>query len=231
MPQKKRTFRRSNGSNNNESSGALDPAVYKLEGDARRWWKTLKDAEGEGFVEALAWRDFWKYFISTIVLMLIGIHSFEKVSNVANAVKNLEMEPADYIASRCEYNRKKGREDHYEASDRHGKIHLGHNHNPDDRYGKIMYNVTHEVIWCTSHQNKNSNGGGNNQCTNGQVFAMIAHQAATSPDSVIFSSFAQRVGLSSSIQDPPMSITTLMRTSVTITTIYHDFPTAIEDIL
>ncbi|GKF00942.1 hypothetical protein Tco_0027865, partial [Tanacetum coccineum] len=33
-------------------------AVYKLEGDARRWWKTLKDVEWEGFVEALAWRDF-----------------------------------------------------------------------------------------------------------------------------------------------------------------------------
>nr|GEV58019.1 zinc finger, CCHC-type, retrotransposon Gag domain protein [Tanacetum cinerariifolium] len=47
---------------------------------------------------------------------------FEKVSDVANAAKNLEMEHADYIASRPEYNRKRGRDDHYQASDRHGDI-------------------------------------------------------------------------------------------------------------
>ncbi|GJZ46612.1 zinc finger, CCHC-type, retrotransposon gag domain protein [Tanacetum coccineum] len=167
-------------------------AVYKLEGDARRWWKTLKDAEGEGFVDALAWRNFLEVFYqhyfsyveretyireysnirqkpseSITVFMerfirLAGIAGtkagdaeeqarkfkweidlkyrrdlvnfrFEKVSDVANAAKNLEMEHADYIASRPKYNRKRGREDYYEASDRHGKFHSGYNHNSNDK--------------------------------------------------------------------------------------------------
>ncbi|KAD2805197.1 hypothetical protein E3N88_38574 [Mikania micrantha] len=33
-------------------------ATYKLEGDARRWWTTLNGTQGDGYVEALAWRDF-----------------------------------------------------------------------------------------------------------------------------------------------------------------------------
>ncbi|GJT08213.1 hypothetical protein Tco_0842675 [Tanacetum coccineum] len=58
---------------------------------------------------------------------------FEKILDVANAAKNLEMEHADYIASRPVYNRKSGREDHYRTSDRHGKFQPGNNHNSDDR--------------------------------------------------------------------------------------------------
>ncbi|GKB53891.1 putative reverse transcriptase domain-containing protein [Tanacetum coccineum] len=50
-----------------------------------------------------------------------------------------------------------------------------------------------------------------------------------STHSIISSSFAQRVGLPISILDPPMSITTLIQTSVAITTIYHDFPITIKD--
>ncbi|GJY23998.1 putative reverse transcriptase domain-containing protein [Tanacetum coccineum] len=104
----------------------------------------------------------------------------------------------------------------------------------------------------SSQQNVNRNGGGNNQRATGQIFAMTAHQAAISQGtvsgilslrgskayvlfdmgsthSVISSSFAQRVGLTSFVLDPPMSITTPMQTFVTITTVYLDFPTIIKD--
>ena len=37
-------------------------ATYKLEGDANRWWQAAKVAGGEGYVEALAWRDFKDVF-------------------------------------------------------------------------------------------------------------------------------------------------------------------------
>ncbi|GJY78995.1 putative nucleotidyltransferase, ribonuclease H [Tanacetum coccineum] len=411
-----------NGPNNNQPSFQLllerfqkqkpNSFIYKLEGDARRWWKTLKDAEGEGFVEALAWRDFLEVFYqhyfsyadreayireysnirmkpteSITVFMerfvrLAGIAgtkagdaqeqaqkfkwaidlkyrrdlvniTFEKVSDVANAAKNLEMEHADFIAL-SEYNRKRVREDHYGASDRHGRFRSGHNRNSNDRSsgghqgqwqgqssnpnkgynngqgqwqgqrsnqnrgygngqghwqgqrsyqargnnygprtqdqgrvlggndtrnpntipippcakcgrnhpGKPCYRETgqcfscgqtgHMAKDCPSQQNVNRNGGGNNQRATGRIFAMTAHQAATSQGtvsgilslrgskayvlfdtgsthSVISSSFAQRVSLTSSVLDPPMSITTPMQTSVTITTIYPDFPITIED--
>ncbi|PWA39294.1 zinc finger, CCHC-type, Retrotransposon gag domain protein [Artemisia annua] len=354
-------------------------AVYKLEGDAQRWWKTLKEAEGEGFVEALAWRDFlevfYQHYFSYVdreayireysnirqkpgesitnfmerFIRLAGIAGnragdaeeqarkfkwaidlkyrrdlvnirFEKVSDVANAAKNLEMEHADFIASRSESNRKRGREDHVGASDRNGKSHSGNNRNFDDRSrggyqgqwqgqrptqnrgyengqgqwqgqrsyqakgnnygprtqdqgrfagrtdtrnpnkipipsctkcgrnhpGKPCYletgqcfscgQVGHMAKECTSKQNTNRNGGGNNPGATGRVYAMTAHQAATSPGtvsgiltlcgckayvlfdtgsthSVISSSFAQRVGLPNSLLNPPISITTPMRTS------------------
>ncbi|GJW33445.1 putative nucleotidyltransferase, ribonuclease H, partial [Tanacetum coccineum] len=105
---------------------------------------------------------------------------------------------------------------------------------------------------CPSRQNVNRNGGGNNQRATGRIFAMTAHQATTSQGtvsgilslrgskayvlfdtgsthSVISSSFAQLASLTSSVLDPPMSITTPMQTSVTITTIYPNFPITIED--
>nr|GEZ36178.1 putative reverse transcriptase domain-containing protein [Tanacetum cinerariifolium] len=112
-----------NGVQNNDN-------IYKLEGDARRWWKTLKDAEGEGFVEALAWHDFLKVgdaeeqarkFKWAIDLnyrrYLVNIR-FEKVSDAANPAKNLEMQHTDYIASRPEYNGKSGR---YEYNGKSGR--------------------------------------------------------------------------------------------------------------
>ena len=37
-------------------------ATYKLEDDADRWWQSVVAAEGEGFEEALAWRDFLDIF-------------------------------------------------------------------------------------------------------------------------------------------------------------------------
>ncbi|GKB53893.1 putative nucleotidyltransferase, ribonuclease H [Tanacetum coccineum] len=321
------------------------------------------NAEGEGFVEALAWRDFLEVFYqhyfsyadreayirkysnirqkpreSITVFMerfvrLAGIAGtkegdaeeqaqnfkwaidakyrrdimnfrFEKISEVANAVKNLEMEHTDFIAL-GEHNRKRRREDHYRASDRHGQIRIeattlvkgsgkvkfqirigaiamvkdtgrvidnislgeaimdrelrireGRNHP-----GKPCYHETGQCFSCgqmghmdkdyTSQQNVNRSGGGNNQRATGRVHAMTTHQEAKSQGtlfgiltlhgckayllfntgsthSIISSSFAQRVGLPSSILDPPMSITTLMQTSVTITTIYHDFPITME---
>ncbi|XP_071719041.1 uncharacterized protein [Rutidosis leptorrhynchoides] len=36
--------------------------TYKLEGDANRWWNAVKSAEGDGYAEALAWRDFLDVF-------------------------------------------------------------------------------------------------------------------------------------------------------------------------
>ncbi|GJX78838.1 putative reverse transcriptase domain-containing protein [Tanacetum coccineum] len=166
--------------------------VYKLEGDARRWWKTLKDAKGEGFVEALALRDFLEVFyqhyfsyadreayireysnirmkltesITVFIEQFVRLAgntsikagdaveqaqkfkwvidlkyrrdlvniTFEKISDVANAAKNLEMEHLGLITSRPEFNKKRGKEDQYGASDRHGKFHSGHNRNSDDR--------------------------------------------------------------------------------------------------
>nr|GEX78484.1 hypothetical protein [Tanacetum cinerariifolium] len=221
-------------------------AIHKLEGDARRWWKTLKDAEGEGFVEALAWRDFpeagdtkkqarkFKWAIDLKYRRDLVNFRFDKVSDVANAAKNLKMEHTDYITSRPEYNRKRGREDHYEASDRHG------------------FQYLHVLNVVVTIQNVNRNGAGNKQRATGRVSAMTAHHEATSQGtifgihtlrgckafvlfdmgsthSVISFSFAQRVGLRSSVLDLRMSITTPMQTFVTITTIYHDFLITIEN--
>ncbi|GJR79528.1 retrotransposon protein, putative, ty3-gypsy subclass [Tanacetum coccineum] len=280
-------------------------AVYKLEGDARRWWKTLKDAEGEGFrfirlagiagtkagdAEEQARKFKWE--IDLKYRRDLVNFRFEKVSDVANAAKNLEMEHADYIASRPKYNRKRGREDYYEASDRHGQIktwattmakgsgkvngqirirdakmikgsgrakdHFKLGETAMDREIRTTEGQCfacgqpgHMAKDCTSQQNVNRNGGGNSQRATGRISAMTAHQAATSQGTifgiltlrgckaymlfdtgsthyVISSSFAQRIGLPSSVLDPPMSFTTPTKTYVTITTIYHDFPISIK---
>ncbi|GKE01214.1 hypothetical protein Tco_1389197 [Tanacetum coccineum] len=57
--------------------------------------------------------------------------TFDKILDVANAAKNLEMEHVDFIAF-SEYNRERVREDHYGASDRYGRFRSADNRNSDD---------------------------------------------------------------------------------------------------
>nr|GEV17639.1 hypothetical protein [Tanacetum cinerariifolium] len=151
--------------------------------------------------------------------------------DVANAAKNLEMEHADFITFRPEFNRKRDMK---------------------DKYGHLIGMTGHMAKDCRSQQNVNRNGGGSNQRATSRVFAMTAHQATKSQGtvsgtltlrgckayvlldtgsthSVISSFFAQRVGFPSCVLDPPMSITTPMQTSVTITNVYHDFLIMIKE--
>ncbi|KAK9065033.1 hypothetical protein SSX86_016416 [Deinandra increscens subsp. villosa] len=109
----------------------------------------------------------------------------------------------------------------------------------------------HKARDCTVKGNTNQRNGGNDQrTTGGRVFAMTAHQAANAPGtisgsltlngtkacvlfdtgsthSIISLSFAQRVGLSSSLLHPPMSITTPMGNSITITNVFYGCPISI----
>ncbi|GKD24278.1 putative reverse transcriptase domain-containing protein, partial [Tanacetum coccineum] len=142
-------------------------------------------------------------------VQLAGIRSIKAGYAMEQAQKFKWMIDLKY---RPEFNKKRGKEDKYGASDRHGKFHSGHNHNSDDRShgGHQGQWQGHMAKDCPSQQNVNRNGGGNNQRVTGRVFIMTVHQATTS-------------------QDPPISITTPMQTSVTITTVYHDFPITIED--
>nr|GEX16700.1 hypothetical protein [Tanacetum cinerariifolium] len=84
--------------------------------------------------------------------------TFEKILDVANAAKNLEMEHADFITFRPEFNRKRVREDKYGASDRHGQIRTG---------AMAMVRDTgrtgHMAKDCRSQQNVNRNGDSSNQ--------------------------------------------------------------------
>ncbi|KAJ0661910.1 putative nucleotidyltransferase, Ribonuclease H [Helianthus annuus] len=110
----------------------------------------------------------------------------------------------------------------------------------------------HKARECTARGNANQRDGENNQrTTGGRVFAMTAHQAAAAPGtisgfltlngtkayvlfdtgsthSIISLSFAQRVGLSCSLLDPPISISTPMRNSENITSVFCDCPILIE---
>nr|GEW97333.1 retrotransposon protein, putative, Ty3-gypsy subclass [Tanacetum cinerariifolium] len=166
MPPKKRTSRRSNGSNNNENAGDLDPVMLNTVNQAVAIVHYFSYVEREAYIreysnirqkpsesitvfmerfvrlariagtkagDAKEQARNFKWAIYLNYRRDLVNFRFEKVSDVANAAKNLEMKHTDYIASRPEYNRKRGGEDHYEASDRHGKFHSGHNRNSDDK--------------------------------------------------------------------------------------------------
>ncbi|GJR79527.1 putative nucleotidyltransferase, ribonuclease H [Tanacetum coccineum] len=221
--------------NHRSNSYSRDPlAIYKLEGDARRCWKTLKNAEREGFVEALAWRNFLEVFYQ---------HYFSYVEREAyiREYSNIRQNPSESITvfmerfvRLVEIASTKAGDAEEQARKDSGKV-KGQIKTGAMTMAKGSGQPGHMAKDYTSQQNVNSNGGGNNQRATSRISAMTAHQAATSQGtiygiltlcgckayvlfdtgfthSVISSSFAQRVGLPSSVLDLPMSIITPMKT-------------------
>nr|GFB75850.1 zinc finger, CCHC-type, retrotransposon Gag domain protein [Tanacetum cinerariifolium] len=280
MPPKKRTSRRSNGSNNNENAGVLDPAtlntvnqavatvvtqhlpqaltealqayhngrfqkqkpnsfsgeptpidaenwivhlekifevlectenqqvrlaVYKLEGDARRWWKTLKDTEGEGFVKALAWRDFLEKPSESITVFmerlvrLAGIagtkagDAEEQARKFNGKVKGQIRTGATTMAKgngKVNDQIRTGDTEMFRGSGkakdyfRLGETTMDREIRTTECLRVKLTQSSHMAKDFTSKQNVNCNGGGNNQHAIDRVSAMTAHQAATSQSNI-----------------------------------------------
>ncbi|XP_024989304.1 uncharacterized protein LOC112523863 [Cynara cardunculus var. scolymus] len=98
-------------------------AVYKLEGDAQRWWDAIKQAKGNEYVDALSWMGsrevFYQQYFSaadknTFVREYATIRQRDDESVTeylaADAVKNIEMERQDFLASKPDGGKNRSRD-------------------------------------------------------------------------------------------------------------------------
>ncbi|XP_074346424.1 uncharacterized protein LOC141685206 [Apium graveolens] len=116
-------------------------AVYKLEGDAQRWWRGVKATKGDQYAEALEWQGFKEVFYEQYfsnadrVAYLREFHSivrhhdesitdymsylrgsiisfkFDNLAEVAVAAKDVEKEHIDFRTSRSNSGSKRTRDD------------------------------------------------------------------------------------------------------------------------
>ncbi|XP_074342902.1 uncharacterized protein LOC141680626 [Apium graveolens] len=216
-------------------------AVYKLEGDAQRWWRGVKATKGEQYAEALEWQGlkevFYEQYFSNAdrEAYLREFHSI---------MQHQDESITDYMAR------------FIRLAGFAGTV-AGTAAQQADKF-KWGLNLSHRAKDCTVSRNPGGggagggSGSGSQQNPTARVFALTANQAAAnsgtvsgtllvgrrdayvlfdtgSTHSVVSLSFVRHLDVAPSLLYPHMSISTPMGNSVVISDVYRECLIAVGD--
>ncbi|KAL8124285.1 hypothetical protein AgCh_012076 [Apium graveolens] len=181
-------------------------AVYKLEGDAQRWWRGVKATKGEQYAEALEWRGFKEVFL-------------------ADAAKDAEKGHIDFRISRSNSGSKRTMDDQGFAQGRQwaNDCTVSCNSGGGGAGGGSgsQQNPTARVFALTANQAEANSGTISGTLLVSRRDAYVLFDTG-STHFVVSLSFVRHLGVAPSLLYPHMSIATPVGNSVIIFDIYRE---------